>query len=447
MDLKIKVLVVDDELNSTNLLKKVLLKRGLDVEAETDSVKAKTMIENNLYDIIVSDLQMPSVSGMDLLKVTPKETLFIMITGYGSVVSAVESMKNGAYDYVNKPFNLEEFILKIDKAIEKIKLTKELVRIKSFVSEKEQFPGIIGKSKKMEYVYDFINKAAKVNVNVLIQGQSGTGKELVARALHNNSNRASFPFIAINCSAIPENLLESELFGHVKGAFTGAIDTQKGVFEQANNGTLFLDEIGEMPFSLQAKLLRVLENWELKPIGSDKVKKVDVRLISATNQNVNEMIEAKTFREDLFFRISTVSITLPTLNERLSDIPLLTNYILQKLSIKFDKELKISTEAINLLMNHNYKGNVRELENILEQAAITAFDEIIDAKHLNISQDFNFVDDTLNDSEGLSLKNLERKYILKILESTNGNKKKASELLGVDRKTLYNKIAEYGLGK
>jgi DNA-binding NtrC family response regulator len=354
-------------------------------------------------------------------------------------------MKNGAYDYVNKPFNLEEFILKIEKAIEKINITKELFSFKNLVTEKEPYLGIIGTSKRMMEVYDFIDKTSKINVNVLIQGQSGTGKELVARALHFSSDRKDHPFVAINCSAIPENLLESELFGHTKGAFTGATENQKGVFEQANNGTLFLDEIAEMPYQLQAKLLRVLENWEFKPIGSDKIKTVDIRLISATNQNIQEMIANKLFREDLFYRISTISLNLPTLNDRISDIPALTNHILKNISRKFGKEIKIAPDAITLLTKHKYKGNVRELENILEQGAVSATNSRIEIKNLTISEDKSFLDDCLANTDGMSLKDLERKYILKVLETTNGNKKKAAEKLGIDRKTLYNKLSEFDL--
>jgi two-component system response regulator PilR (NtrC family) len=398
----ISILVVDDEVNSTNLIRKVLIKKGYDVTECNDSAKAKSLIEASAFDIVISDLQMPDISGMDLLKITPAETLFIMITGFGSVLSAVESMKNGAYDYVNKPFNLEEFVLKVDKAVEKISITRELRGLKNIVTDKEPFYGIIGTSKKMVEVYDFIEKASKINVNVLIQGQSGTGKELVARALHFNSDRKNEPFVAVNCSAIPENLLESELFGHTKGAFTGAVENQRGVFEQANKGTLFLDEIAEMPYQLQAKLLRVLETWEIKPIGSDKVKKINVRLISATNQKLSELIQGKIFREDLFYRISTVNITLPTLNERKSDIPALSNYILKKLSEKFNIPLKITSDAMNLLMEHDFKGNVRELENILEQAALTANNDVIEVNHLTVNSGKNFLDDCLGVADGLS---------------------------------------------
>ena len=441
----VKVLVVDDEENSTNLLRKVLVKKGLDVTEENNSVAAKKLIEDNFFDIIISDLQMPEVSGMDLLKIKNKDSLFIMITGYGSVTSAVESMKNGAYDYVNKPFNLEEFMLKVDKAIDKIQMTKELNSMKSVVTEKEPYFGIVGSSKAMLEVYEFIERTARVNVNVLIQGQSGTGKELVARALHFNSERKNRPFVPINCSAIPENLLESELFGHTKGAFTGATESQKGVFEQANGGTLFLDEIAEMPYALQAKLLRVLENWEIKPLGSDSIKKVDVRLISATNQNIRSLITSKNFREDLFYRISTVSVSLPPLNERISDIPALTNFILTSLSKKLGRELSITADALSMLMKHSYKGNIRELENILEQSAITAQKGIIDVKHITTNGDRSYFEDYINESNGVSLKELEKKYILKVLEISGGNKKRTAEILGIDRKTLYNKLSEFNM--
>ncbi len=449
MKKSIKILLIDDEPNSTQFLRKALTKKGFDIVEENDSLLAKELILENYFDIIISDLQMPGISGLELLKVKSKDTLFIMITGYGSVNSAVESMKLGAFDYINKPFNLEEFLIKVDKAADKIMMTNEIRSLKTLVNNKQPYNNIIGTSKRMSEVYDFIDRTSKVNVNVLINGQSGTGKELVARAIHLGGERKNESFIAINCSAIPENLLESELFGHVKGAFTGATENQKGVFEQANNGTLFLDEIAEMPYQLQAKLLRVLETWEIKPIGSDKVKKIDVRLISATNQNLSEFISAKAFREDLYYRISTVSIKLPSLNERTSDIPALTNNYLNILSQKFKKKLRITTEALNLLMQHNYKGNVRELENILEQAAITTSSDLIDINHFafpkNFRQDQNILNDCLNRADNISLKNLEKIYIKKILDGVNGNKSKASEILGIDRKTLYNKISEYNL--
>lgn len=445
MNENIKILLIDDEPKSTQILRKFLVKKGYSVFEENNSVKAKNLINENFFDIIISDLQMPEVDGLDLLKIKPVDSIFIMITGYGSVATAVESMKNGAFDYINKPFNHDEFIIKVEKAVDKITMMKKIQNLKNIIEDNYPFKNIIGTSKKMLEVFEFINKISKVNVNVLIEGKSGTGKELVARAIHQNSNRKSEPFIAINCSAIPENLLESELFGHVKGAFTGATENQKGVFEQADGGTLFLDEIAEMPYNLQAKLLRVIENWEVKPLGSDKIKKVNIRLISATNQNLKEFIKQKKFREDLFYRLSTFSIVLPPLSERISDIPLLVNHYLKILSAKFDKVFSITPSALDALYKHKWKGNVRELENVLEQAAIITSNNIIDSKNFNLVDNFDSLEECLKNAKNLSLSELEKRYIHQILEENNWNKAKASQILAIDRKTLYKKIKDYNI--
>jgi DNA-binding NtrC family response regulator len=390
---------------------------------------------------------MPEITGMDILRIKPPDTIFIMITGYGSIATAVESMKLGAFDYINKPFNIDEFVIKIDKAVENIRLTRKVQDLEYIVGESSGYKNIIGKSKKMREVFDFIEKVSKVNVNVLIEGESGTGKELVARAIHNTSNRKDKPFIALNCSAIPENLLESELFGHTKGAFTGAVETQKGVFEQAQGGTLFLDEISEMPYTLQAKLLRVTENLEIKPLGSDRVKKVDVRIISATNRNLLNLIDNKVFREDLYYRLSTFQIKLPPLRERRSDIPLIVNHYLKILSAKLSKELTITSRAMDVLIENEWKGNVRELENVIEQAAILTNDGIIDTEFLPKSSASNVLEECLKNAVGVSLKEIERQYISKVLKDVHNNKVKAAKVLGIDRKTLYKKIGEYGLEK
>jgi len=444
----LKILVVDDEPNSTRMLRKMLSVKGYLVDEKNDGLEAAESIKENSYDIIISDLQMPNITGMDLLKLKSKDTLFIMITGYGSVASAVECMKNGAYDYINKPFNMDEFILKVDNAADKIILNNKVKELREIIDSKFSFANMIGRSRKMNDVFDAIKRYSKVNVNVLIEGESGTGKELVARALHSCSDRKDHPFIAINCSAIPENLLESELFGHVKGAFTGAVESQKGVFEQANNGTLFLDEIAEMPYNLQAKLLRVLETWEVKPLGSDRVRKVDIRLISATNQNIQEFINKKQFREDLYYRIATLIIKTPSLRERREDIPLLVNHYLSILSNKFNKKLIISAEALNILVNNIWKGNVRELENVLEQASLSSSaDEIVVKDLVSILKNYKEPEqnDINSDDSNMSLEQLEKKYIIKVLEITNGNKVKASQILAIDRKTLYKKIRDYNI--
>ncbi len=445
MENEFKILVVDDEPNSTKLMRKILSAGGYKAEEENNSVKAKEKISTGDYDLVISDLQMPEVSGLDLLRSKPSDTNFIMVTGFGSVDSAVESMKSGAFDYLSKPFNIDEFKIKVKKALDNIKLNQRLKDLKNEIDKNHNFGNMIGRSRKMKSVFEMIKNVSETNVNVLVEGQSGTGKELVSRAIHNNSPRKDNPFIAINCSAIPENLLESELFGHTKGAFTGATENQKGVFEQANGWTLLLDEIAEMSFHLQSKLLRVIENWEIKPIGSDKIKKVDVRLISATNQNINELILEKKFREDLYYRISTVTIVMPALTERMDDIPLLTDHILKKLSVRYDKNYSIDADALELLMNHNWKGNIRELENMLERTALSSADNVIKKSDFRISDSGGGnMNDSISNITG-GLKELEKIYISKILDENKWNKLKVSQILGIDRKTLYKKIREYNL--
>jgi len=442
----IKILVVDDEPNSTKLMKKILSQHGFEVDEENSSKKAEELIQSNGYDLVISDLQMPDLTGIDLLKTKPEKTLFILVTGYGSIDSAVESMKNGAFDYVSKPFNRDEFVFKVRKASDNIKLTKQLERLKSHVEESYSFENIIGKSKRMQNVFELIKNVAKTNVNVFIEGQSGTGKELVSRAIHLNSNRKGGPFVAINCSAIPDSLLESELFGHSKGAYTGATESMKGVFEQANGGTILLDEIAEMPYNLQSKLLRVIENWEIKPLGSDKTKKVDVRLISATNQNIQELIYQKKFREDLFYRISTVTISLPSLNERREDIPHLASYILKKISSDLKRNISIDAYALELLIRHDWKGNVRELENVLERAAISSSNEKLGKNDFSfLGTDAADITTSIYSGDYSRLKDLEKQLISKVLTENGWNKKKVSQILGIDRKTLYKKIKDYNL--
>lgn len=442
----IKILIIDDEFQQAKILQKVLAKKGYTVDAESSSTNAKEMIIRNEYNLIISDLQMPNLTGMDLLKLKPEATLFIMITGYGSIASAVESMKHGAFDYVNKPFNMDEFILKVEKAVENLRLKNEIKKLEGIVNPELSFFGMVGRSRVMTELYDLIKNVSKVNINVLITGCSGTGKELVAKAIHENSERKGKPFVAINCSAIPENLLESELFGHTKGAFTGATENMRGVFEQANGGTLFLDEIGEMPYNLQPKLLRVLENWEIKPLGSEKLKKIDVRLISATNEPIEKLISEKKFREDLFYRISTMRINVPPLNDRREDIPIIVYNYLKKLEIKFKKELSISNSALDILCKYDYKGNIRELENILEQASIISSDGTIKDKDLKISGELTAELTVTSEAEikgDKSLSEIEKMYILKVMEKTRGNKQRAAEILKIDRKTLYKKLREY----
>ncbi|MCB0723741.1 MAG: sigma-54-dependent Fis family transcriptional regulator [Ignavibacteriae bacterium] len=439
----IKILVVDDEVNFTVLLGKILEKKGFTPVVENNGFSAKEKIIDGDFDIIISDLQIPDVDGLELLKVKDPETLFIMITGYGSVDSAVESMKIGAYDYISKPFNIDEFTKKVDRAVEKVKLR---YRLKHDYTETDRFDNtIIGVSKKMQKVYEMIDSVSKADTNVLIEGQSGTGKELVARAIHRRSSRRSGPFIAINCSAIPDALMESELFGHARGAFTGATERQKGVFELAHGGTLLLDEIAEMPFNLQSKLLRVIETWEIKPLGSDRIRRTDVRLISATNQNIKKLIEEKKFREDLYYRISTVTIKLPELKERKQDIPLLATHFLGEFSNETGRNFSITPSAVEVLVGYPWKGNVRELKNTLERAAIISNSEVLDEKNFKFLKTGTENEDEFNIDLNMELKDLEKNYIQKVLEENGWNKLQAANILGIDRKTLYNKIRLYNI--
>lgn len=445
--MEIKILLIDDEPKTTNLYGKILTEKGYSVTEESDSKKAVELVQNSFFDIIISDLQMPDFSGIDILKKKPEESIFILVTGYASIESAVEAMQLGAYDYLMKPLKLEELLLKVENAAEKIRLKRDISDLRSQIEQHYSFGSIIGKSKKMLEVYDLIKRVSEVDVNVHIEGESGTGKELVSKAIHFNSHRKNNQFIAINCAAIPETLLESELFGHTKGAFTGATEMQKGVFETANGGTLFLDEISEMPYKLQSKLLRVLENWEIKAIGSDKIKKIDVKLISASNQNLKELVFQKKFREDLYYRIATFNIIIPPLRERIDDIPLLVDYFLEKLSKKFGKKITITPAALKFLMQQQWEGNVRELDNILERAIITSNDTILKESSFKFYSSSSPSKSNLNGfaAKNISLKEMEKEYIKKTLEECKWNKLKASKLLGIDRKTLYNKISEYKL--
>ncbi|MBN8568441.1 MAG: sigma-54-dependent Fis family transcriptional regulator [Ignavibacteria bacterium] len=447
--MEIKILLIDDEPKTTGLYGKVLSEKGYAVTQMSDSREAIKLIENNFFDIIISDLQMPGYSGIDVLKSKPEESIFILVTGYASIESAVQAMQLGAYDYLMKPLKLEELLLKVENAAEKINLKRDINQLRSQVEQNFSFGNIIGKSKKMQEVYDLIKRVSGVDVNVHIEGESGTGKELVSKAIHFNSMRKNNAFIAINCAAIPETLLESELFGHTKGAFTGATEMQKGVFETANGGTLFLDEISEMPYNLQSKLLRVLENWEIKPVGSDKIKKIDVKLISASNQNLKELVNQKKFREDLYYRIATFNIIIPPLRERIEDIPLLTDYFLARLSKKFDRQISITPGALKILMQLDWQGNVRELENTLERAIITSNDSVLKDNSFKFYLQSSPNKSNLNGfaSQSISLKDMEKEYIKKTLEDCKWNKVKASKVLGIDRKTLYNKLAEYKLEK
>lgn len=447
----ISVLVVDDDVNMLAMLEKFLRRAGYSVETTSDSVNALAMVEEKLYDIIITDIQMPRATGMDLLKRVRdlgRDSMVVMITAFGSVDSAVNAMKAGAYDYISKPFNIDEILALLERATQQRRLEREVELLRQEVEKKYSFSNIIGKSKAMQDIFDLIQRISHARSNVLITGKSGTGKELIAKAIHYNSDRKAMPLVTVNCSAIPESLLESELFGHEKGAFTGAITARRGLFETANGGTLFLDEIGDMPLGSQAKLLRVVETGEVRPVGSDDVKKVDVRIIAATHRDLRELIKHDQFREDLFYRLNVISILVPDLRERPEDIPILIDHFVKKYGEQFGKpNIRFSKEAINCLMRYPWPGNVRELENVIERTVALSSTDVIDCRdlpdHLFQMKSTDMIEELA--SESMPLSEIEKRYIMKILQRTNWHQSKAAQILGIDRKTLYRKIKEYNL--
>ncbi|MDD2583229.1 MAG: sigma-54 dependent transcriptional regulator, partial [Desulfuromonadaceae bacterium] len=372
--MKIRILVVDDELSMREFLSILLEREGYDVSVAASAAEALRMMESALFDLVLSDVNMPGLSGIELLrriKALSPETAVLMLTAFSTSEQAVEAMKLGAYDYICKPFKNEEIKQLVKNALEKQGLKRENVLLKKVASERDSFCGIIGKSRKMVELFDMIQKVAASQSSVLILGESGTGKELAARAIHTCSPRKSKPFVAVNCGAIPESLIESELFGHKKGSFTGAIGDRPGLFEQAEGGTLFLDEIGELPLLMQTKLLRVLQEREFKRVGDAVTRKADIRIISASNRDLESQVKDGTFREDLFYRLNVVQLVMPPLRERIEDIPLLIEFFCRKYQAGGQgKPASITPGALKLLMNHPFPGNIRELENCIERSLI-----------------------------------------------------------------------------
>ena len=455
------ILVVDDELSMREFLKILLEKEGYNVLNAPDASVALTMLEKEEFKLVISDVKMPGIGGLTLLeriKEINASLPVIMITAYASPENAVRAMKDGAFDYITKPFKVEEIIDNVRKAIS----TAPPVGGDSAPPAAKSFADIIGKSPEMQKIYDLIAKIAPTPANVVIYGESGTGKELVAKAIHKHSKVADQPFVPITCSAIPESLLESELFGHVKGAFTGAITNKKGLFEAADNGSVFLDEIGELTPLIQTKLLRVLQERELKRVGGTETIKVNVRIIAATNKNLEEEVMAGRFREDLFYRLAVVPIRVPPLRERKGDVPLLVDHFLNKFSTSLDKEIhEMSSYALKVLMEYDFPGNVRELENIIERGVALENSNIILPESLTLSlhqkrqQDekvaplFQAVADEEELLElGLEkiITKLEKKLIEYCLDKADHSKMRAAELLKVSFRSLRYKIQKYGIG-
>ncbi|MDO8957128.1 MAG: sigma-54 dependent transcriptional regulator [Deltaproteobacteria bacterium] len=452
MSEKPRILVVDDEESHRIMLRAVLKDEGYEVVEAADGSEAVRAVEQEPFDLVLLDVRMKTMDGIEALneirKISPLIPVLIM-TAYASVKTAVEALKAGAFDYLTKPLDIEELKILIEKALELYHLREENLTLKERLGDRFDFSKIIGKSRKMRELFDTLSLVAPTDATILILGESGTGKELVANAIHHNSFRKSQPFIKISCSALPETLLESELFGHERGAFTGAIARREGRFQLAHRGTIFLDEVGEMSPTTQMKLLRVLQEKEFEPLGSVQTLKVDVRVIAATHKNLTQEVKEGRFRDDLFYRLNVVPITLPPLRERKEDIPALAQHFFEVYRDKNQKELKdISNKTMDLLSRYDWPGNIRELENCLERAVIMARGELI--APVDLPPSIQNLPAGKGDSEilfpaGISLQEAEKALILKTLEDAGGNRSRAAEILGINRRTLQMKLKEYGM--
>ncbi len=458
-----RILVVDDEMIVCESCKRILEEEeGYEVDIALSGKEAFEKMKANPFDIVITDLKMPGIDGMEVLKTFRKEypdSIIIMITGFSTVETAVEAMKLGAFDYIPKPFTPDEVTIVVKKAIEKKSLMLENIYLRQELQEKYGFHNIVGKSKKMLEIYRIIAKVAMTDSTVLIYGQSGTGKELIARAIHFNSPRREKQFVPVDCAVLSENLLESELFGHVRGSFTGAVTTKPGLFEVADGGTVFLDEVGNISLAIQAKLLRVLQEREFTPVGGTKSKKVDIRLIAATNKDLEKMIKEGTFREDLYYRLNIVPISLPTLKERHEDIPLLAVHFLKKYAEEMGKGIKAFTpEAMERLMKYPWPGNVRELENVVERTVVMTDDEMVRVEHLILpgqqekemsenqipltSEELKEVKKQMREK---AVEEIERAFVLSALERHQWNVTRAAEEVGMLRPNFQALMRKYNL--
>ena len=443
------VLIVDDDADMRELAYDMLKDRGHQVALAGGGEEALRRLAEEDYAVVLTDLRMKGVQGLELLtqiKRDHPDINVILMTAFGSVETAVEAMKHGASDYLTKPVKKDELIRVVERVIREAALRREVSRLRREVRKEYSFYQILGKSKSIQAVFDLIRRVADSPTNVLITGESGTGKELVAKAIHYNSDRKDAPFIPVNCAAIPEQLLESELFGHMRGAFTDAKMDKRGLFEEAQKGTLFLDEISELPLMLQAKILRAIQEKEIRRVGATKPISVDVRIIAATNLNLGEEVKSRRFREDLYYRLNVIELKLPPLRERREDIPLLVEAFLKKCGEVRGKEVKgVGEAALAMLMDYAWPGNVRELENVIERAVTLSRGDKISPDDLPAAVQGARGDRRVLDEAAertLPLHELEKEYIKKVLEKTGGNKYQAAHALGIDRKTLYRKLAE-----
>lgn len=449
-----KILIVDDETSMREFLSILLSREGYAVETAADAKEALALLAERSYELIISDVRMPGLDGITLLKQVKQSwpnTAVLMVTAFSATEDAVEAMKLGAYDYLTKPFKVEELKVLVRNALEKLDLTSENLRLRKEV--RDRFSGFIGKSRVMRELYTLIEKVAASSSSVLVVGESGTGKELAARALHDYSPRRNKPFVAVNCGAIPETLIESELFGHKKGAFTGAIADKQGLFEQAERGTLFLDEISELPLMLQAKLLRVLQEREFRRVGGSDSQKSDVRIIAASNRDLDEQLREGTFREDLYYRLNVIMLKMPPLRERSEDIVPLVEHFFRKFTGKEPCGPVATPEALKIIMSYPFPGNVRELENMVERC--TVFGESILDRHCLPQQILSFIQradavtgEVLPD-DGLNLEvyldTIEKRYLTLALQRCNGVKKRAADLLGLTFRSFRYRLAKFGM--
>lgn len=454
-----KILVVDDEQSLRDVLSIMLKRAGYAVTSAMDGEEAIEFLNKEIFDLVITDLRMPKLDGMEVLKAVKSaspETVVLIITAFATADSAVEAMKQGAYDYLTKPFQVDEVQLIIRNALEKRRLTTENILLKREMASQSSFAQLVGQSEAMQKVFDVVRKVADSKSNVLICGESGTGKELVARAIHYNSARSVLPFVAVNCSAVPETLLESELFGHMKGSFTGAISNKAGLFEIANGGTIFLDEIGDTTPTIQVKLLRVIQEREFRRVGGNQDVKVDVRVVAATNKDLEQAVAEGSFREDLYYRLDVIPIRLPPLRMRTSDIPLLVNHFLERFSKESGKAKPvISPEAMHILLGHEWRGNVRELENLIERVVAFSMEgPVTDAEvrgwlHRPTTQSqqsampLDLTDEGL-DLEGL-INGIEKDLLLKALERSKWVKKKAARMLRLNTRSFRYRLEKYAI--
>ena len=462
--MKAKILVVDDEESIREFLNIMLKKEGYEISLAEDGEQAKDLLKNKSFHMIISDLKMPNVSGMELLehvKANYPDTTFLMITAFGSTENAVEAMKLGAYDYLTKPFKIDEVRILIQNALKAKVLETENRLLKRELGKAHSFQNMIGNSEAMHHIFQLVERVSQSPTNVLITGESGTGKEVVAKAIHYNGPLKDKAFVTVNCGAIPESLMESEMFGHKKGSFTGAVADKIGLFEAADGGSLFLDEVGELPLNIQVKLLRAIQERVIRKVGGTEDQKIQVRIIAATNRDLQTMVQQGEFREDLYYRLNVIHIRTPALRERREDIPLLAKHFLKKYSERMSKAVSaISDDAMAILQSYDYPGNVRELENIIERTvALEAGGSILPeslpplvprvggapgARQLASAQDIEITDAGIDLDKILG--QIEKELLIKAIHHTGGIKKKAAKLLGVSFRSMRYRVDKYGLG-